>query len=535
MRVHAKKTRSATPRPRNSAAKRVYVIVALFVGIIFGFVSLIELQMDALTAIRTFVGGEGLWAKAQKDAVRSLEHYAVTRNESDFQAFQRSIQVPLGDRQARLELQSAKPDLERVRAGLLQGGVHPDDVDPAIRFFQRFEHTAQMQKVIAHWTEGDRLIQDIIRLGDRLRAHVRAGESSSVLLRDIDTQLNDIYERVSIEEIQFSATLSDASRWANQLSTTLLYPLAVLLGLLGAGLSWPIIKRIHQAEADLAKSESRLRSLYDNVSDIIYTIGSDGCFVTISPSIERMLGWQAHDWIGRSFEGIVHPDDVPRMQELFGKALQGERLPTFQVRIRTKTGSHLFAECVANPIEHHGEFTILGVVRDVTERKRRDDEVQALASTDGLTGLFNRRAFTGLVSGEIDRARRYKTSLSLVMFDLDFFKRINDDHGHDMGDQVLQAAAELVRSNIRSTDVCARWGGEEFMVLMPQASLGEACAVAEKLRSTMEGLSFPHGAPLTASFGAAELGAEDSFSALCKRVDQALYRAKQAGRNCVRT
>jgi hypothetical protein len=102
--------------------------------------------MDILTAIRAYVGGEGLWAKAQKDAVHSIEHYAVSYDEADYLAYRREIQVPLGDRKARIELQKEDPDLAVAEAGFIQGRNHPDDVEPAVRLFRRFLHNAYMSR-----------------------------------------------------------------------------------------------------------------------------------------------------------------------------------------------------------------------------------------------------------------------------------------------------------------------------------------------------------------------------------------------------
>ena len=121
--------------------------------------------MNALTAIRAYVGGEGLWAKAQKDAVRSLEQYVISSDEADFQSYRRFIQVPLGDMKARIELQKSKPNLDIARDGLLQGRNHPVDIEYMIAFFRRFQHTAYMTRAIGHWAAADRLIAELADRG----------------------------------------------------------------------------------------------------------------------------------------------------------------------------------------------------------------------------------------------------------------------------------------------------------------------------------------------------------------------------------
>ncbi len=181
----------------------------------------------------------------------------------------------------------------------------------------------------------------------------------------------------------------------------------------------------------------------------------------------------------------------------------------------------------------------VGLVRiyalDITQRKLDEAAIHLLATTDSLTGIANRREFTTVLTSEIARAKRYNAPLSLVMYDIDYFKRVNDSFGHDVGDYVLQALTRLVKQNIRSVDVVARWGGEEFMVLMPQANLSAAFAVADKLRLAIAEYQFDKVEHLTVSFGVTVYDVEDDLNALLKRADDALYLAKQNGRNRVET
>ncbi len=174
-------------------------------------------------------------------------------------------------------------------------------------------------------------------------------------------------------------------------------------------------------------------------------------------------------------------------------------------------------------------------VLDITLRKLAEDELFLLATTDSLTGIVNRRQFATVLAREVELAKRYGTPVSLAMYDLDLFKRVNDTFGHDAGDYVLQAVTCLVKRNIRATDVVARWGGEEFMLLMPQSDVGVGTNVAEKLRLAIAEYDFDKVGKLTVSFGVTAVAAEDDKDSLLKRVDDALYRAKENGRNRVET
>ena len=170
---------------------------------------------------------------------------------------------------------------------------------------------------------------------------------------------------------------------------------------------------------------------------------------------------------------------------------------------------------------------------EIEDRKRVEKKLEQLAITDALTGIFNRRKFDLTLERELKRADRYRAPLSLIMLDIDHFKRINDTYGHHAGDAVLVLLAKLISDNIREPDVFARWGGEEFVVLTPNTNAESAWQLAEKLRAVVEASSFPGIVGLTCSFGVTELVEADSPDDFINRADNALYQAKASGRNKV--
>ena len=171
------------------------------------------------------------------------------------------------------------------------------------------------------------------------------------------------------------------------------------------------------------------------------------------------------------------------------------------------------------------------------ELRRTEAELEALATTDALTGLHNRRYFYERLSIELGRTQRYDRPLALIAIDLDHFKTVNDTRGHQFGDFVLAETAVILRQNLRETDIVARNGGEEFAVLLPETNITQALAVAEKLREAFAGYTFDNGEAqpisLTLSLGVAVLshGKPDADLALVAAADAALYAAKEAGRN----
>jgi diguanylate cyclase (GGDEF)-like protein len=166
-----------------------------------------------------------------------------------------------------------------------------------------------------------------------------------------------------------------------------------------------------------------------------------------------------------------------------------------------------------------------------TEKEKRTLKVQAL--TDSLTGLYNRFKYDKSLGIEIERNKRYKNPLSLIMFDIDYFKRVNDTYGHQAGDDVLRDLATIMRNNIRQHDILGRLGGEEFGIITPETNIEAAQILAEKLRKKVEKSLFCNEDSITCSFGVTQFKVDDSIDSFVKRADDALYKAKKGGRNKV--
>jgi diguanylate cyclase (GGDEF)-like protein len=176
------------------------------------------------------------------------------------------------------------------------------------------------------------------------------------------------------------------------------------------------------------------------------------------------------------------------------------------------------------------------LIRDVTTEKNLQDELRHLAISDSLTGLFNRRYLDTSLTNELDRSKRYGHEMSIVMFDVDNFKQFNDEHGHDQGDRVLQSIANTVRGVIRSIDIPCRYGGEEFLVILPETDFERALAVGERIRAAVERASID-GLKVTVSIGVASYPQimASTHQQFIEVADKALYEAKRAGRNCMRS
>ncbi|KAA0258036.1 diguanylate cyclase [Deferribacter autotrophicus] len=176
---------------------------------------------------------------------------------------------------------------------------------------------------------------------------------------------------------------------------------------------------------------------------------------------------------------------------------------------------------------------IVGIIEDITEQEKKISDLMKKAILDELTMVYNRRYFNLVVNEEIERAKRYQQKLSIIIFDVDFFKKINDTYGHQTGDYVLKKLSNIIKKSIRTTDMLFRIGGEEFAILLPNTDLEAALKVAEKLCRIVEGTRFDTVKKVTISMGVTELRQDDDMESFYKRGDKALYQAKENGRNRV--
>lgn len=293
-----------------------------------------------------------------------------------------------------------------------------------------------------------------------------------------------------------------------------------------------------QAETALKDANEQLSILLNSLPIAVYRCQAQGEFLVMymSQNVTSFTGYLPIEFIETTdlWFSRIHPDDIAKISEemdiLFDKGVH-----SYEYRWRKADGTYIWIQDSLKLIRDEGEEPdyMVGMWQDITERKRIEEEISLMATTDALTAIANRRELNRQLDKEIERARRYGTPLALIMYDIDYFKRVNDTFGHDAGDRVLQTLTTLVQSNIRTVDIVARWGGEEFMILMPQSDAAAAGDAAEKLRQKIVGHPFEQVGNLTVSFGVTAFAPDEEANAFLKRVDDALYLAKEHGRNRV--
>jgi diguanylate cyclase (GGDEF)-like protein/PAS domain S-box-containing protein len=262
-------------------------------------------------------------------------------------------------------------------------------------------------------------------------------------------------------------------------------------------------------------------------NDLLCTASFAGYFTTVNESWTTLLGYTREELLAQPFESFVHPDDIERTRACAtGLAIPSE-VVNFENRYRAKDGSWHWLLWSARSDGKR----IYAAVKDVTERKRQEAEreellatVEEMARTDGLTGVMNRAAWREQLAEELTRAGRVGSPTTVLMLDLDHFKTVNDTHGHAGGDRLLKACTAGWGGVLRGLDELGRLGGDEFAVLLPTCDIHGGRRVAERLRACTSTLA-------TCSIGVASWDGSETDEALLHRADEALYRAKQGGRD----
>ncbi len=295
-------------------------------------------------------------------------------------------------------------------------------------------------------------------------------------------------------------------------------------------------------EKILKRNEEKYRLLIENSYDIIYTMNLEGIFTFASPVLTRLLGYEVYEVVGRPFSDFAHPDDVPAFKEfLHAIGDSGERKAGIEYRVRHKNGQWYWHMSGLVPfMDADGTLQgYYGISRDIDETKRLLRELERQATTDSLTGVLNRRCFIERAQAEFRRAVRLGHPLSIALVDIDFFKNTNDTWGHSVGDSALIHFSEVLRGDIREIDVLGRFGGDEFVVLLPETAGDVSVEVLERLRKAVERAPLSVGdslVSLTMSAGVASLAADpegETLDAMLVRADKALYESKARGRNSV--
>ncbi|MDD2789874.1 MAG: PAS domain S-box protein [Sulfurimonas sp.] len=288
-----------------------------------------------------------------------------------------------------------------------------------------------------------------------------------------------------------------------------------------------------QDVTESVRIDKKLKDYVALIDESVVTSSTDleGNFTSVSEAFCRISKYSESELLGINHRTIRHPDMPKELYSQLWASLIRNKSWEGEIKNMAKDGSTFWVYVVISPIWNDmGEkIGYTAVHHDITDKKH----AEFLSITDPLTGLSNRLKLDDVFLYELAQIKRYPAPLSILLLDVDDFKKVNDTYGHQIGDQVLQDIANILRSIGRTSDTIGRWGGEEFLIILPKTDLDGAKILAEKIRFAIESHSFAIAGSQTSSFGVAKLGTAENQDSLIERADSALYRAKSEGKNRV--
>jgi len=312
-------------------------------------------------------------------------------------------------------------------------------------------------------------------------------------------------------------------------------------------INWSVLSRRLEHEISAAEvirrlkiSESKFSSLFHRSPLPYMSVNRDGVIVDANQALEGMLETDAAKIINSNIISFIHHKDRKR----FLKRVNGFdgpcRINDLWVTVISCSGSQIDIAVNGDIMFDEDEFSQANLIfQDITKRKELEKELRILATQDPLTGVDNRRSFFDKAEQELLRNKRYVHDFSIIMLDIDYFKRINDTFGHSVGDSVLRLTSQVISQELRESDILGRMGGEEFAIAMPETSLKDAYLVAERIRMAVEGVRLETNkgfVDVKLSAGVFTMSCEDKdkdIHYLIRQADILMYRAKKNGRNRV--
>lgn len=300
----------------------------------------------------------------------------------------------------------------------------------------------------------------------------------------------------------------------------------------------------HRQRQALRERERQLQILMDNLPGMAYRClyDPDWTMKFVSQGCTKLTGYEPDELVNNrvtSYAALVSDASNQQLFEQVRVDLEKEESFSLEYEVTRKDGSRIWVwERGRGVQEDDGSLHLEGIILDISDRKVLETELEQMATRDPLTGLLNRREMSRVLDEELQRARRYQRPMAVLWVDFDHFKDVNDTYGHAAGDSVLRSISRLLLGSVRSVDSIGRFGGEEFVIVLPEMDLEEAQETAERLRRKVAEEPQPLGngeaVPLTISVGVAVYPDHgQTASTLCAAADKAMYLAKDRGRNCV--
>jgi PAS domain S-box-containing protein len=351
-------------------SKKLVIVLWLFLAIVISLLGLSYTTIENLSAARAYVGGEGLWSKAQKQAVHDLLRYSISHSDGDYQNYRSALLVPLGDRQARLELEKPVPDTGIVRNGFLQGRNSPQDVEGMATLFRRFRHSTYMSEAVEIWAQADVLIDRLEKLGDKLHDEISSGRPDPLRIAEIARQVDVVGNQLTPLEDRFSYALGAGARQAKGSFLIITFGATVTSVIAGLLFTFLMLRHIRQ-------TEERYKHLIDTANDAILVLYAETkVIVQANQQSSKLLGRPLRAIVGIRGEEIVLECDRTEYDEILDRTFKGTAVAGKELHLIHSDGHAIAVEVNTSLTEFEGKKIVQGIFRDITERKRLEEEVR---------------------------------------------------------------------------------------------------------------------------------------------------------------
>ena len=406
-----------------SIARKLYFTVGIMAMLILLELVVLFFSINTLSSVRAYVGGEGLYSKAQKDALGQLIKYARTHDEADYQQFWEFMKVPLGDHKTRVELNKAKPNMELARQGFIEGRNDAGDVDGMIKLFRRFHANSYIHKAIVAWTAADSLIMEFGPISEQLHAEINSPNRSQENINKILLKIDPLNEKLTHWEDEFSFALGEGSRWLEKVVLRLLFGMALTVEITGLALaimvSRGIQKGLHEilvsakevargrfglkakifskdeigilannfngmAEAlqlsigKIQQEQQKFESLLDAAPDAIVIVNAAGKIKLINRQCEHVFGHTKEQLFNKEIR-VLLPEQLPGNEALNKHLFSNTPLPQNGVTLEAtgfrQDGAGFPAEISLSPLETTEGRLITAAIRDISEKKKLEKEI----------------------------------------------------------------------------------------------------------------------------------------------------------------
>ncbi|WP_419764325.1 MAG: transporter substrate-binding domain-containing protein [Arcobacter sp.] len=407
-----------------------------------------------------------------------------------------------------VDVENTKEGLERVSSGELFGYI---DTMPTIGYG------------IQKYSMFD------LKIAGRLEFDIKL----SIASRNDEPLLNTIMQK-ALDEISEEQKRTIVNKWieikvAQEVNYTLLWQTSLVFAIIVLIILYKN-RTVHLLNKDLTKAKNEIEEQQSMVNKyvLILTTDTNGIITEANEAYCKAVGYTKDELYGKKHTNMRHPDIDDNFFINLWETISKNKTWSGEIKNLRKDGETIWLNMYIEPIfKDNIKIGYRAISENITDKKR----IEELSVTDKLTGLYNRMKLDEIMLIKVEEFKRYEAKFSIILLDIDDFKIVNDTYGHDVGDYVLKEIAKTLKINLRISDIVARWGGEEFLIICENTSLSDAKIVAENIRKHIENIKFDIIGKETISLGVVEFRDSDTLNTIFKRADDALYEAKKTGKN----